>query len=156
MGVLTDYLATHPSINTTQLLAFRSGVDANLLDLFDRGDVTLSSDHIRVLTRELGADASTVLGTDSGPRTVTSVRSPRGRVPEGSQLLTVRASSVEEGDLVSYVPPPGVPGTHWVLVTGVDTFRQRGHEYVELLSGSTRLVSVKQDHIIRIARLGGQ
>jgi len=145
-------VAEHGSVTDLQQLAFRSGVDYHLLDLFDQGDVTLSEHHVAVLTGALGEGARSLLTTDVGPRTVTSIRTRRGALPEGMKLLTVHAGSVREGDLISYVPDLSVPGSHWVVITAVERYRSRGHNYVDMLSGSDRLVSVTQNQIIRIAR----
>lgn len=152
MGKLLDYLGNNTEIDDLQTLAFKSGVDYKLLFMLDNGTVTLSSSHIDILVSILGSDSLSVLSSAGSIGKLETVVSHKGASPIDYQLQVIPAGSAMIGDLLSYVPPTSLTGSHWVRIDVILTKKLWNHYFVDLYSDGVKLVSIAKSQIIRIAR----
>lgn len=152
MGQLLEYVRNSTEIGDLQTLAFRSGVDYQLLAMLDEGSVTLGSHYVDILIEVLGSDVQSILDGSGSVEKLQSVTSRKGAPPIGYDLIVVEAGSVIPGDMISYVPPSSVIGSIWVSIDDIQIRKLRSHFYVDFSSNGDKLISITRTQIIRIAR----
>lgn len=152
MGKLSDIVSLHDAIHDLPTLAFRSGIDHNLLLLVDQGALQLATQHIDALVAVLGREFTSVLGGDGSAVSVTTIISRKGVVPDGYQFMLISGGALTIGDLISYVPESSSIGSRWVAVDAISRYKSRNQFFSDILSNGDTVASITSNQIIRIAR----